>query len=168
MKNSLKIIAASIFVVVNFTGCNILPYEETFICNKGLNSGSCQSVSENYRDTFVDKNNIPLTIKQKEVLIDQLEEQGIINNTWFGDDIVLDWLQIESFNKPRLQHILDTYDFDDESTERIKKLIDKTGPSVDIQKMKANKMIENEELFKYLRLRNESLNEENLKLENSK
>ena len=58
MKNSLKIIAASIFVVVNFTGCNILPYEETFICNKGLNSGSCQSVSENYRDTFVDKNNI--------------------------------------------------------------------------------------------------------------
>ena len=107
-------------------------------------------------------------IKQKEVLIDQLEEQGIINNTWFGDDIVLDWLQIESFNKPRLQHILDTYDFDDESTERIKKLIDKTGPSVDIQKMKANKMIENEELFKYLRLRNESLNEENLKLKNSK
>ena len=168
MKNSLKIIAASIFVVVNFTGCNILPYEETFICNKGLNSGSCQSVSENYRDTFVDKNNIPLTIKQKEVLIDQLEEQGIINNTWFGDDIVLDWLQIESFNKPRLQHKLDTYDFVDESTERIKKLIDKTGPSVDIQKMKANKMIENEELFKYLRLRNESLNEENLKLKNSK
>ena len=49
-----------------------------------------------------------------------------------------------------------------------KKLIDKSGPSVDYQKMKANKMIENEELFKYLRLRNESLNEENLKLKHSK
>lgn len=168
MKNNLKLIATGILIAVNFTACSILPYEETFICNKGLNSGSCQSVSENYRDTFVDKNNIPLTIKQKEVLIDQLEEQGIINDAWFGDDQVLDWVQIESFNKPRLQHILDTYDFDDESTERIKKLIDKSGPSVDYQKMKANKMIENEELFKYLRLRNESLNEENLKLKHSK
>ena len=29
-------------------------------------------------------------------------------------------------------------------------------------------MLENEELFKYLRLRNESLNEENLKLKNRK
>jgi hypothetical protein len=36
------------------------------------------------------------------------------------------------------------------------------------QKIKIDKMLENEELFKYLRLRNESLNEENLKLKNRK
>ena len=168
MRNNLKIFAVGAFIAVNFTACGILPYEETFICNKGLNSGGCQSVSENYRDTFIDKNDIPLTIKQKEVLIDQLEDQGIINDAWFGDDEVLDWVQIEQFNRPRLQHILATYDFDEETTARIKKLIDKTGPDLDYQKVKVNKMIENEELFKYLRLRNESLNEENLKLKHSK
>ena len=83
MKNKIYLTTSSILLAINITGCTLLPYEETFICNKGLNSGSCQSVSENYRDTFVDKNSIPLTLKQKEVLIEQLENQGIIKS-FFG------------------------------------------------------------------------------------
>ena len=51
---------------------------------------------------------------------------------------------------------------------RIQKLIDKASPDANYQKIKIDKMLENEELFKYLRLRNESLNEENLKLKNRK
>ena len=168
MKNKIYLTTSSILLAINITGCTLLPYEETFICNKGLNSGSCQSVSENYRDTFVDKNSIPLTLKQKEVLIDQLEDQGIINDAWFGNDEVLDWDQVMELNKPRLKHILDTYDFDKESTERIQKLIDKASPDEKNKKIKIDKMLENEELFKYLRIRNESLNEENLKLKNRK
>ena len=58
MKNKIYLTTSSILLAINITGCTLLPYEETFICNKGLNSGSCQSVSENYRDTFVDKNGI--------------------------------------------------------------------------------------------------------------
>lgn len=168
MKNRLYLITAVVLVATNFTGCSLLPYEETFICNKGLNSGSCQSVSENYRDTFVDKNSIPLTIKQKEVLIEQLESQGIINNAWFGKDEVLDWEQIKVLNKPRLKHILETYSFDKATTEQIEKLINNSEIDNDYKKIQMNKALENEELFKYLRLRNESLNEENLKLKNSK
>ena len=136
MKNKIYLTTSSILLAINITGCTLLPYEETFICNKGLNSGSCQSVSENYRDTFVDKNSIPLTLKQKEVLIDQLEDQGIINDAWFGNDEVLDWDQVMELNQPRLKHILDTYDFDKESTERIQKLIDKASPDANYQKIK--------------------------------
>ena len=85
MKNKIYLTTSSILLAINITGCTLLPYEETFICNKGLNSGSCQSVSENYRDTFVDKNSIPLTLKQKEVLI-AIAKEGkakAINSTHF-------------------------------------------------------------------------------------
>ncbi len=168
MKNRLYLLISSIFITVNFTGCGILPYEENFICNKGLNSGSCQSVSENYRDTFIDKNNIPLSLKQKEVLIDQLEEQGIINNTYIGNDKVLDWEQIIILNNPRLQHILDTYSFDVATTARIQNLIEKTENGTSVNKMSQNTTVQSQELFKYMRLKNEYLNEENLKLKKIK
>ena len=44
-------------------------------------------------------------------------------------------------NKPRLKHILDTYDFDKESTERIQKLIDKASPDANYQKIKIDYQI---------------------------
>ena len=163
MRNKLHLAATGILVTL-LSGCSILPYEENFICNKGLNSGSCQSVSENYRDTFIDKNNIPLSLKQKEVLIDQLEEQGVINNSYIGKDEVLDWDQIIVLSKPRLEHILETYSFDNATTIRIQNIINNSSTSSVSNSNAKNKSVENAELFKYLRLRNESLNEENLKL----
>lgn len=175
-KNNLLLSLTSIAIAFNFSGC-ILPYNENFICNKGLNTGNCQSVSENYHDTFLNHDNIPLTVRQKDFLIEQLEEQDIINNTFFGKDKVLDWSQLSMLNKPRLAHILSYYSFDEETRVRIQKMInndvsysfdDSFNNTSDLQLSNNKTNFDGDEVLRYLRLENETLHEENLDLKTKK
>jgi len=161
MKNNINLLIASAVISINFTGC-ILPYKETFVCNKGLNTGNCQSVSKNYQDTFLDKNTIPFTHKQKKILVEELDEQEIISNSVFGNDEILDWYQISSFSRPKLKYILETYDFDESTENRLKEIINDTVKQKNMSSI--NDTYDSQELIKYMRLRNESLHEENLEL----
>lgn len=161
MKTNIYLLITSIIIAINLTGC-LLPYKETFVCNKGLNTGNCQSVSKNYEDTFLDKNTIPFTYKQKTILVEELDEQEIVSKSIFGNDEILDWYQISTFNRPKLKYILKTYDFDESTKEKLKEIINDTVKQRNMSS--SNDNYDSQELIKYMRLRNESLNEENLEL----
>lgn len=161
MKTNIKLLITTALITINFTGC-ILPYKETFVCNKGLNTGNCQSVSKNYQDTFLDKNTIPFTHKQKTILVEELDEQEIISNSIFGNDEILDWYQISSFSRPKLKYILEIYDFDESTKEKLKEIIKDTVKNKNMSSNNLN--FDAQELIKYMRLKNEILHEENLEL----
>ena len=161
MKTNIYLLITSSIIAFNLTGC-LLPYKETFICNKGLNTGNCQSVSKNYQDTFLDKNTIPFTYKQKKILIEELEEQEIINHSIFSNDEILDWYQISSFSRPKLKYILEVYDFDKSTENRLKEIINNSHQEKRMTSDNLN--FDTQELIKYMRLKNEFLHEENLEL----
>lgn len=52
MQNKLKIAICSCVGLFLFSGCSLTPYQSEFSCTKGVNSGVCESVSNNYESSF--------------------------------------------------------------------------------------------------------------------
>ena len=69
--------------ILLLSGCSLNPYNDEYSCNRGINTGACASVSENYEMSFLKTDNLPLTRRQKKILIQQVEDLDVINFNWF-------------------------------------------------------------------------------------
>ena len=125
MINKKTIVTASLPLIF-LSGC-LSPYNEQFSCNKGINSGACASVTQNYDDSFKRNSSTPLTKKQKEIFIDEIKNRDIIDDklNLFGlrSDEVLDWTQLETLTYHQLKHLKEYYDFSNEDKKRINNLM---------------------------------------------
>ncbi len=50
-KINYKLIASGLYLTFIMSGCSIMPYENNFACNKGIEGGACDTVSNNYKAT---------------------------------------------------------------------------------------------------------------------
>jgi hypothetical protein len=110
---------ATVFLV---SGC-LTPYNEEFTCNKGVSTGVCASVSENYKNSFKDEDEIPLTKRQIKIFLEGLEKDEVIDTDWFNEDDIEDWDEIKRLSIQKLNIVLAHYDLSEKDQKKIKRII---------------------------------------------
>ncbi|GEM_PF-2886522 len=166
MKNKIakNTIYSSALLSLLFTGC-LTPYNEEFVCNKGISTGSCASVTQNYYNTLTKNDISSLTTRQKEVLIDDINTNSIITDRWnfFGlrSDTVEDWEFVSNLKTNQLEHIKKSYDLGVQDKLQLNKIIKNNTSPYGLEKLKGEDFVYGGvgNAMLYQHMRNEELNQ---------
>jgi len=111
---------AVISLISVFSGC-LNPYNDNFTCNRGVYTGACASVSENYEASLKGIDKVPLNKKQQELFQEELIENKVVTDNWVFKDEILDENYILNLPENKFNYFVATYSdkLDDKSLYKL-------------------------------------------------